>query len=81
MVGMTRGVVGVTWGMYILQSSVLSPDYLSCLREDLQRLKLPLNIEDAKELGRCLSKYKDSHYYTVLSAFFLTYILYPPSTV
>ena len=46
-------------------------------REDIQRLKLPREINDAKELGRLLSKYKDSHYYTVLSSYFLTYILYP----
>jgi uncharacterized membrane protein YdjX (TVP38/TMEM64 family) len=42
--------------------------------EDRGRIKLPRNIDDAKELGRFLSKYKDSYYYTVLSAFFLTYI-------
>ena len=34
-------------------------------------------MEDAKELGRVLSKYKDTNYYEVMLAFFITYILYP----
>jgi len=54
----------------------MTSEYTWC-REDTQRLKLPREINDAKDLGRLLSKYKDSHYYTVLSSFFLTYILYP----
>ncbi|XP_065911061.1 transmembrane protein 41B-like [Dysidea avara] len=42
--------------------------------EDTRQLRLPREINDAKDLGRLLSKYKDSHYYTVLSSYFLTYI-------
>lgn len=45
--------------------------------EDSLRLRLPRTIDDAKDLGRLLSKYKDSYYFTVLSSFLLTYILYP----
>lgn len=38
------------------------------------KVKLPRDIEDAKELGRVLSKYKDTNYFEVMSAFFVTYI-------
>jgi len=37
-------------------------------------LKLPKNIEDAKNLGRVLSQYKDQYYMTVLGGIFITYI-------
>lgn len=46
-------------------------------RDDAIKLKVPRNIEEAKDLGRVLSKYKDSHYYTVLGGVIVTYILYP----
>ncbi|CAK8686313.1 unnamed protein product [Clavelina lepadiformis] len=42
--------------------------------DEYSKVKLPKNIEDAKELGRVLSKYKDSNYYEVITAFFITYI-------
>uniref|UniRef100_H2YED4 Transmembrane protein 41B n=1 Tax=Ciona savignyi TaxID=51511 RepID=H2YED4_CIOSA len=45
------------------------------LNEDEKvKVKLPRDMEDAKELGRVLSKYKDMYYYEVTSAFFITYI-------
>lgn len=44
--------------------------------EDHERehIKLPLNIEDAKNLGRVLSRYKDEFYVEVLSTFLFAYI-------
>lgn len=42
--------------------------------DDVSRLKLPRDIDDAKDLGRLLSKYKNTHYHTVLAAMFATYV-------
>ncbi|XP_076624234.1 transmembrane protein stas [Colletes latitarsis] len=39
-----------------------------------QHLKLPLHIEDAKNLGKLLSRYKDLYYFQVLAGLFITYI-------
>lgn len=45
------------------------------LQEDeVAFLKLPRDIDDAKNLGRVLARYKDQYFFTVLSAFFMTYI-------
>jgi len=46
-------------------------------REDIEQLRFPNSLDAAKELGRLLSKYKDTHFGTVLTAFVTTYILYP----
>lgn len=46
-------------------------------RADAVHLYLPSNIEEAKQLGRVLSKYTNTHYYVVLGAVVVTYILYP----
>lgn len=43
----------------------------------MSHLRFPRSIESAKELGRLLSKYKDTHYFTVLGSVVTTYILYP----
>lgn len=40
-------------------------------------MKLPFHIEDAKNLGKLLERYKDLYYYQVLTGVFVTYILYP----
>ncbi|XP_035206455.1 transmembrane protein 41B-like [Stegodyphus dumicola] len=42
--------------------------------DELQYIKLPTDIDDAKNLGKVLARYKERYYYTVLFAFFLTYI-------
>lgn len=56
--------------MYNISALIQSSD-------DVSRLKLPRDIDDAKDLGRLLSKYKNTHYHTVLAAMFATYVLYP----
>ncbi|KAH7642260.1 transmembrane protein stas [Dermatophagoides farinae] len=39
-----------------------------------QHFKLPMNIDDAKNLGNVLSGYKDRYFYVVLFGFIVTYI-------
>lgn len=46
-------------------------------REEMEYIKIPRNIEDAKNLGKVLSRYKEDHYFEVLGAYFSVYILYP----
>ena len=46
-------------------------------RDEVQHIKLPKDIEDAKALGRVLSRYNEKYFYTVTAGFFTTYILYP----
>ena len=43
----------------------------------MSHLRFPRSIDSAKELGRLLSKYKDTHYFTVLGSVITTYVLYP----
>lgn len=45
--------------------------------EESEYIKIPWNIEDAKNLGLVLNRYKVDHYYHVMSGVFLSYILYP----
>ncbi|XP_073401277.1 transmembrane protein 41B isoform X2 [Dendrobates tinctorius] len=42
--------------------------------EELEKIKIPRDMEDAKALGKVLSKYKDTFYVEVLVAYFTTYI-------
>ena len=42
--------------------------------EDSMKIKLPKNLDDAKELGRVISNYKDDYFIQVIVAFVLTYI-------
>ncbi|XP_067204846.1 transmembrane protein 41 homolog isoform X1 [Linepithema humile] len=45
------------------------------LEEDEKRhMKLPFHIEDAKNLGKLLERYKDLYYFQVLAGLFVTYI-------
>ena len=50
--------------------------YISC-REDADKIRLPMNMEDAKALATVLSNYKDDYFFTVVLAFFYIYVLYP----
>lgn len=51
--------------------------FITFFREDKSRIKLPRDLEDAKDLGRVLSGYKDEYFTQVLLGFVVTYILYP----
>lgn len=49
--------------------------YLPELQTDHKKhIKLPKDIEDAKNLGKVLSIYKETHYYSVMGVYFATYI-------
>lgn len=43
-------------------------------KDELDVLKLPKNIEDAKSLGRVLDRYKEKYFYEVLGGVFVVYI-------
>ncbi|KAJ6665134.1 hypothetical protein lerEdw1_005365 [Lerista edwardsae] len=45
--------------------------------EERDCIKIPRDMDDAKALGKVLSKYKDTFYVQVLVAYFATYVLYP----
>ncbi|CAL8380465.1 unnamed protein product [Arctogadus glacialis] len=42
--------------------------------DEMEKIKIPKDMEDAKALGTVLSKYKDTYYAEVLMAYFTTYI-------
>ncbi|KAM9817148.1 transmembrane protein 41B [Neosynchiropus ocellatus] len=42
--------------------------------DEMEKIKIPRDMEDAKALGTVLSKYKDTYYTQVLVAYFATYI-------
>lgn len=50
-------------------------------REERECIKVPRDMDDAKALGKVLSKYKDTFYVQVLVAYFATYVLYPFSDI
>ncbi len=45
--------------------------------DEMEKIKIPKDMDDAKALGTVLSKYKDTYYSQVLVAYFATYVLYP----
>lgn len=47
--------------------------------DEMEKIKIPKDMDDAKALGTVLSKYKDTYYTQVLVAYFATYVLYPSS--
>lgn len=56
------------------------PSYVYCMefcRAERSHIKLPTSLEDAKQLGLVLTKYRTEYYFQVMSAFSLTYIVYP----
>ncbi|XP_037551536.1 transmembrane protein 41B [Nematolebias whitei] len=42
--------------------------------DEMEKMKIPKDMDDAKALGTVLSKYKDTYYTQVLVAYFATYI-------
>ncbi|XP_072172083.1 transmembrane protein 41B-like [Diadema setosum] len=42
--------------------------------DDVEHIKLPRNMDDAKDLGKVLSRYNERNSLSVMGAFFLTYI-------
>ncbi|XP_053385015.1 transmembrane protein 41B-like isoform X2 [Mercenaria mercenaria] len=54
--------------------SVVYLNFPKLAEEEKQHIKLPRDIEDAKNLGKILSRYTDKYYFQVLSGYFVTYI-------
>ncbi|GBM66372.1 Transmembrane protein 41B [Araneus ventricosus] len=73
----TRKAILILVGIFALSVSGLFYLY-TCFPEleehEKQYVKLPMDIEDAKNLGKVLANYKERYYFTVLLAYFLTYI-------
>ncbi|XP_061739033.1 transmembrane protein 41B isoform X2 [Nerophis ophidion] len=42
--------------------------------DEMEKIKIPKDMDDAKALGTVLSKYKDTYYSQVLLAYFATYV-------
>ncbi len=61
----------------VTQQNIALYSWIFFVRSEKQHITLPRNIEDAKNLGRVLSRYKDKYYLQVLGGYFITYILYP----
>ncbi|XP_076234644.1 transmembrane protein stas isoform X1 [Calliopsis andreniformis] len=73
----TRQAVLTVTMIFIASLSALFYVYASfpeLAENELQYMKLPLHIEDAKNLGKLLSRYKDLYYVQVLAGLFITYI-------
>ena len=49
--------------------------------EDAVHVKLPSDLEEAKELGRVVNIYKDQYYEHVIVFYCATYLLYATSSV
>ncbi|XP_066947481.1 transmembrane protein 41B isoform X1 [Macrobrachium rosenbergii] len=64
-------------GIFLVSLSALAFVYRNfpqLEQEEYQYIKLPTDIDDAKNLGRVLSHYKDRYYLEVLAGVFVTYI-------
>lgn len=45
------------------------------LRSEKEKMKIPFDIDDAKQLGRVLDRYKDLYYFEVMTGICLLYLL------
>ncbi|CAD5213160.1 unnamed protein product [Bursaphelenchus okinawaensis] len=72
----TRGLVAVS--VILLYSSTLYGIYLNfpeLTEKEKEQFKYPRNLDDAKNLGRVLSNYKDKYFYTVLAGVTCVYVV------
>lgn len=73
----TKRAIFTLVGIFILSVGTLIYLYMSfpeLEKDEIKYIKLPVNIDDAKNLGKVLAHYQERYYYTVLFAFFMTYI-------
>lgn len=63
--------------MHFALITITKKKFVFNFRNEKAHIKLPLDIEDAKNLGRVLDRYKDKYFIEVLALVFVTYILYP----
>uniref|UniRef100_A0AC34G1Y5 Transmembrane protein 41A n=1 Tax=Panagrolaimus sp. ES5 TaxID=591445 RepID=A0AC34G1Y5_9BILA len=59
-------VVGTVITLYATVLFTIYRNFPELDADEKQHIKYPRNLDDAKALGKVLSKYKDEHYYTVL---------------
>lgn len=59
-------------GMFIIEDY-----FFFFFSDEMEKIKIPKDMDDAKALGTVLYKYKDTYYTQVLVAYFATYVLYP----
>jgi len=59
---------------YVLVLLLVYYSFPNVTKEEAQYIKLPRNIEDAKNLGRLLKNYSGKYYYPVLFGYFVIYI-------
>ncbi|XP_038153638.1 transmembrane protein 41B [Cyprinodon tularosa] len=75
--GSTRMSLLILASIFACSASVMYLVYRNFpeLQEDeMEKIKIPKDMDDAKALGTVLSKYKDTYYTEVLVAYFATYV-------
>ncbi|XP_043512325.1 transmembrane protein 41 homolog [Frieseomelitta varia] len=68
---LTVGVIFITSLSALLYVYTTFPELAE---DERQHMKLPLHIEEAKNLGKLLGRYKDLYYFQVLAGLFIMYI-------
>lgn len=64
--------------LLIINKEIMDFYVIFCVfREEKQHIKIPWNLEDAKNLGTVLYRYKGDHFYHVYFGVSIMYILYP----
>ncbi|KPJ01858.1 PREDICTED: transmembrane protein 41 homolog isoform X1 [Papilio xuthus] len=67
-------IVAIIFGTSLLTLGVLYRQFPQLEESEKQYLKLPWDLEDAKNLGLVLDRYKDKYFHEVLLGVFLVYI-------
>ncbi|KAK7099449.1 transmembrane protein 41B-like isoform X2 [Littorina saxatilis] len=67
-------ILGLVFLLSLVALGVVYKTFPKLENDEYQHIKLPRDIEDAKNLGRVLSRYKERYYYQVLLAIFVIYI-------
>ncbi|XP_076450083.1 transmembrane protein 41B-like isoform X2 [Babylonia areolata] len=67
-------LLGLIFLMALVGLLVVYRSFPKLDEDEYQYIKVPRSLEDAKNLARVLSRYKDKYFYQVLLAFFVTYI-------
>ncbi|XP_069134060.1 transmembrane protein 41B-like isoform X2 [Argopecten irradians] len=67
-------ILGFIFFASILTLGIVYLKFPNLAEDEKQYIKLPRDIDDAKNLGKVLSRYKEDHYYQVLGAYFIVYV-------
>ncbi|CAJ0963299.1 unnamed protein product, partial [Mesorhabditis belari] len=63
------------FGTFICLLGIVYYNFPKLDEEDREHFKYPRNLDDAKQLGRVLSHYKDQHYYLVMCGIVVVYVM------